>query len=147
MTVPLKRVHHRLLLTAPLAVVALFLAAGCGDDDAGSGADPEEEVTEASEENGAEENGAEDETTEGSAPDEGIALAEVEENDSPDSCWAVIDGTVYDLTEWIDRHPGGPDRIEQLCGTDATDQFSQQHGGSQGPEGQLDQFEIGSLEG
>lgn len=142
MTSPHKRLRLRPLLTAPLMAAALVLAAGCADDDAGSGAEPEDDATEA-----AQEDGSEGETVEEDQPDEGIALAEVQENDSPDSCWAVIDGTVYDLTDWIDRHPGGADRIEQLCGTDATEQFSQQHGGSQGPEGQLEQFEIGTLAG
>ncbi|ROR72509.1 cytochrome b5 domain-containing protein [Bogoriella caseilytica] len=140
----------RRLLTAPLMAAALVVAAGCSDD---AGSSPEsDEDTGAEQEDGAgdldetgDEDGADDQEESG---DEGaITLAEVEENDSPDSCWAVIDGTVYDLTDWIGRHPGGADRIEQLCGTDATELFTQQHGGSQGPEGQLENFEIGTLEG
>jgi cytochrome b involved in lipid metabolism len=23
------------------------------------------------------------------------------------NCWIVIDGTIYDVTRWIDHHPGG----------------------------------------
>ncbi|MBO0596306.1 cytochrome b5 domain-containing protein [Nesterenkonia sp. E16_7] len=72
-------------------------------------------------------------------------MEEVEQNDSPDSCWAVMSGTVYDLTDWIDQHPGGADRIEGLCGTDAAAAFEGQHGDQDGPEGQLAEFEIGTL--
>ncbi|MGJ9407444.1 cytochrome b5 domain-containing protein, partial [Nesterenkonia aurantiaca] len=68
---------------------------------------------------------AEEDTTEGyeaegeqDSSDEALTMDQVEENDSPESCWAVMDGTVYDLTDWIEDHPGGADRIEGLCGTD-----------------------------
>ncbi|MGJ9407473.1 cytochrome b5 domain-containing protein, partial [Nesterenkonia aurantiaca] len=68
---------------------------------------------------------AEENTTEGyeaegeqDSSDEALTMDQVEENDSPESCWAVMDGTVYDLTDWIEDHPGGADRIEGLCGTD-----------------------------
>jgi cytochrome b involved in lipid metabolism len=74
-----------------------------------------------------------------------FTMAEVEDNDSTDSCWAVMDGVVYDLTAWIDEHPGGGARIEQLCGTDASAAFDAQHGGQENPEEQLSEFEIGVL--
>lgn len=72
-------------------------------------------------------------------------MAEVEANDSAESCWAVIDGAVYDLTEWIAQHPGGADRILGLCGTDATTAFSNQHGDAETPNQQLERFRIGEL--
>lgn len=33
--------------------------------------------------------------------------AEVASHKSPDSCWIVIDGKVYDVTKFLDKHPGG----------------------------------------
>lgn len=75
-----------------------------------------------------------------------ITMAEVQENSTTDSCWAVIEQHVYDLTEWIDSHPGGPTRIEQLCGTDATGDFTRQHSGQERPEQQLAEFAIGYVE-
>lgn len=110
----------RRALIAPRAAGALLLA-GCGED-----ADPGPEQTLP----------AEEEPPQAGPPadGEGIPLDEVEENDSAESCWTVIDGTVYDVTAWIDQHPGGPDRIEQLCGTDGTELFTGQHGGESGPE-------------
>lgn len=116
-----------------LALGGLLLTAACTTED--SPQDADSPVTEETPDEGA----AADETAV-------LTMAEVEENDAPESCWAVRDGTVYDLTEWIDEHPGGAARIEQLCGTDATDAFDAQHGGQDGPEGQLSEFEIGALE-
>lgn len=74
-----------------------------------------------------------------------FTMAEVEANDSTDSCWTVIDDGVYDVTEWVDQHPGGPDRIEQLCGSDGTQMFTNQHSGASTPEAQLAEFQIGEL--
>jgi len=72
-------------------------------------------------------------------------LADVAEHADESSCWAAIDGGVYDLTGWVARHPGGPDRILALCGTDATARFTAQHGTSQRPAGELARFRIGDL--
>ncbi len=72
-------------------------------------------------------------------------MAQVQAAGTPQKCWAVIRGSVYDLTGWISRHPGGPERIEQLCGTDGTEAFEFQHGGQGKPEAQLATFKIGTL--
>lgn len=80
-----------------------------------------------------------------SPTEEPLTLAEVEANASPESCWVAIDGTVYDLTDWISQHPGGPERIEGICGTDATDAFTGQHEGQSAPMEALAQFELGPL--
>ena len=50
-------------------------------------------------------------------------LSEVARHASKDDCWAIISGDVYDLTEFINRHPGG-DEILRACGTDATTLFN-----------------------
>lgn len=61
------------------------------------------------------------------------------------SCWAAIDGNVYDLTGWIALHPGGSHRIIPLCGTDATAAFQQQHSGDERPAAELEGFLLGPL--
>lgn len=61
------------------------------------------------------------------------------------SCWTAIDGVVYDLTAWIDKHPGGDKNILKICGIDGTAAFQQQHGGNQRVENVLAGFEIGTL--
>jgi cytochrome b involved in lipid metabolism len=79
---------------------------------------------------------------------EGLALTidQVSMNDSEESCWTIVNGSVYDLTDWVSKHPGGASRILQLCGTDGTSLFEGQHGGSSGPESTLEGYLLGTLE-
>lgn len=72
-------------------------------------------------------------------------LVDVSARSSSAECWAVVDGTVYDLTAWIAEHPGGAAVIEGLCGTDATAAFRAEHGSEREPNAELAQFAIGSL--
>jgi uncharacterized membrane protein len=73
------------------------------------------------------------------------SMVEVAQHDSASQCWAVIDGGVYDLSEWINRHPGGRTRILNLCGTNASSQFRDQHSEDTLPNAQLAEFRIGRL--
>lgn len=52
-----------------------------------------------------------------------FTMNEVTQHDSKEDCWAIISGDVYDLTKFINRHPGG-DEIFRACGTDATTLFT-----------------------
>lgn len=79
------------------------------------------------------------------AAGEGYTLEEVAQHATPESCWIVVDQTVYDVTDWIPQHPGGADRIIPLCGTDATSAFGAQHGDAPQPNQQLSRFELGPL--
>ena len=79
----------------------------------------------------------------GATAAEGISLAEVESHATPVDCWAIVGGSVYDLTDWIAQHPGGAGSIESMCGTDATAAFTGEHGGEAEPEEILAQFRIG----
>ncbi|MFV0459541.1 MAG: cytochrome b5 domain-containing protein [Actinomycetales bacterium] len=72
-------------------------------------------------------------------------MDEVSQHADDSSCWVAIDGNVYDVTEWIGEHPGGPTRIENLCGTDGTAMFRGQHGTQSAPNDQLASFQIGTL--
>ncbi len=60
----------------------------------------------------------------------GITMAQVAQHNSRTSCWAAINGFVYDLTSWIPKHPGGEQAILGLCGTDGTATFTGKHGGN-----------------
>lgn len=72
-------------------------------------------------------------------------LADVAKHADANSCWSAVNGKVYDLTKWINQHPGGPKRILAMCGKDASDAFNGQHGGQARPEKELAGFEIGTL--
>lgn len=75
------------------------------------------------------------------------SMDQVRQHASASSCWAVVNGSVYDLTAWIARHPGGAGPIEGMCGTDATKAFQAQHNGERRPANELAGFKIGTLAG
>ena len=72
-------------------------------------------------------------------------LADVAIHNSGASCWSAINGGVYDLTSWINQHPGGPQAILSICGKDGSSAFNAQHGGQNRPANELAGFEIGTL--
>lgn len=74
-----------------------------------------------------------------------FTMASVTTHSSADSCWTVIRGGVYDLTQWVTKHPGGKSAILRLCGTDGTAAFDGQHKGQGRPEDTLTTFKIGTL--
>lgn len=49
----------------------------------------------------------------------GWTVNEVAQHNTRDDCWMIIDGKAYDVTPWIDSHPGG-DVILSYAGMDAT---------------------------
>jgi cytochrome b involved in lipid metabolism len=73
------------------------------------------------------------------------SLADVAQHNSSSSCWSAINGKVYDLTSWINQHPGGPDKILAICGIDGSSAFNAQHGGQSRPANELAGFLIGDL--
>lgn len=72
-------------------------------------------------------------------------LAQVQAHNSQASCYTTINGSVYDVTTWISRHPGGARAILSLCGKDGSSAFNDQHGGQRRPESELAGFKIGVL--
>lgn len=72
-------------------------------------------------------------------------LATVAKHATASSCWTAINGKVYDVTSWIDQHPGGREAILSLCGTDGSSAFNDQHGGQRRPAQELASFYIGNL--
>lgn len=49
---------------------------------------------------------------------------EVSTHDSVDDLWIVYDGKVYDVTKYVDEHPGGEEVVVDCAGTDATEAFN-----------------------
>ena len=75
----------------------------------------------------------------------GYTMAKVKENNSASSCWSVINGNVYNLTQWINSHPGGPSVIRGLCGVDGTSSFNGKHRGQGNPTSTLASYLLGPL--
>jgi len=75
----------------------------------------------------------------------GYTMTQVRANNTAANCWAVIDDSVYDLTNWIKSHPGGSGAIVGLCGTDGSSSFSAKHGNQSRPAAQLNSYRLGPL--
>jgi hypothetical protein len=75
----------------------------------------------------------------------GYTMTRVKANDTAASCWTVVSGNVYDLTKWIDQHPGGSGAIKSLCGTDGTAAFNGMHQGQGKPASRLSGYLLGPL--
>ena len=74
-----------------------------------------------------------------------FTMAQVATHNSELSCYTAINGSVYDVTNWINQHPGGAQAILSLCGTDGSAAFNAQHGGQRQPASELASFKIGTL--
>lgn len=72
-------------------------------------------------------------------------MEEVTMHKDVSSCLTAIRGTVYNLTAWVDKHPGGDKNILKICGLDGTAAFEGKHGGQEKPENVLKGFEVGML--
>jgi hypothetical protein len=48
------------------------------------------------------------------------APTEIARHASVDDLWVIIDDKVYDLTDYVDEHPGGTEAIAKNAGKDAT---------------------------
>eukprot|EP01060_Flectonema_neradi_P006706 TRINITY_DN14591_c1_g1_i2.p1 TRINITY_DN14591_c1_g1~~TRINITY_DN14591_c1_g1_i2.p1 ORF type:complete len:107 (+),score=12.75 TRINITY_DN14591_c1_g1_i2:83-403(+) len=56
-----------------------------------------------------------------------ISKAEVSMHNKRNDCWIIVEGKVYDVTQFIDQHVGGDSVIFEHAGGDATEQFLKQH--------------------
>lgn len=74
-----------------------------------------------------------------------ITLAEIAQHATPEDCWTAVNGQVYDMTDFIARHPAGPSQVVEMCGKDATEAFASEHAGQAEPESWLAVFRIGEL--
>lgn len=75
----------------------------------------------------------------------GYTMTEIQRHNSATSSWSAINGTAYDLTSWVNSHPGGKAAILMICGKDGSPLFNSQHGGSNKIANILARFELGSM--
>jgi len=63
---------------------------------------------------------------------EAISVQELSIHSSRDDCWVAYEGNVYDITDFLPRHPGTPEAIIPYCGTSNEFEaaFVDQHGTS-----------------
>lgn len=73
-----------------------------------------------------------------------IALDEVAYHDTMNDCWIVLYDRVYDITNFLELHPGGHDVLLEHAGRDATIAFMGA-GHSKAAFASLTMYEIGEL--
>lgn len=61
-------------------------------------------------------------------PLETYTMEEVSKHNKLPSVWTVFDKKVYDITLYLDYHPGGIKILEQIYGKDCTKAYQQYHG-------------------
>ena len=72
-----------------------------------------------------------------------FTLEEISKHNTLTDCWIIINDSLYDVTSYIDRHPGGSDKIIKYAGNDATAEFNSIH--SQYAKSILKAFIVGKL--
>lgn len=72
-----------------------------------------------------------------------FTLTDIQTHNSVSSCWTIVNGLVYDVTTWINSHPGGKEAIISMCGKDSTSAFMLQHGDNEKVARILADFKIG----
>ncbi|KAL5338191.1 FMN-dependent dehydrogenase-domain-containing protein [Aspergillus crustosus] len=59
-----------------------------------------------------------------------ISHAELQKHASPDDCWIVVHSRIYDVTAFLDEHPGGSAIILKYAGNDASKAYDEVHAAS-----------------
>ncbi|KAJ7571149.1 hypothetical protein O6H91_01G151800 [Diphasiastrum complanatum] len=83
---------------------------------------------------------------------EKYTLAEIHRHNTPEDAWIVVDGNVYNITEFLDCHPGGAEIILQHIGNNDLGQLMRgsdhrnAHKHSQAAFRMLSQFLVGTIE-
>ncbi|CAK7206869.1 hypothetical protein SEUCBS139899_009675 [Sporothrix eucalyptigena] len=57
----------------------------------------------------------------------GLSAKEIGQHSSRQSCWVIVHGSVYDVTDFLPEHPGGEKIILKYAGRDATAAFDPVH--------------------
>ncbi|MFA6095999.1 MAG: cytochrome b5 domain-containing protein [Candidatus Paceibacterota bacterium] len=73
-----------------------------------------------------------------------LNAAEIAKHNSTGDCWIIISSKVYNVTSYLQAHPGGVGTISPYCGQDATQAF-QGKGHSSYADSLLASYYIGSL--
>lgn len=72
-----------------------------------------------------------------------LTLSEVAKHNMVGDCWIIVQGSIYNVTQYLSLHPGGSNRITTFCGQDATNAYSTQ--GGKGSHSSFADSELGKL--
>ncbi|EGG16117.1 cytochrome b5 A [Cavenderia fasciculata] len=71
---------------------------------------------------------------------------EVKKHNSLNDLWVVYDNDVFDITKFVDDHPGGEEVLKANAGKDSTQEFDDV-GHSESAKSKMKQFRIGRIAG
>ncbi|KAI4356416.1 hypothetical protein L6164_000440 [Bauhinia variegata] len=74
-----------------------------------------------------------------------FTLADVSKHNTAKDCWLVIHGKVYDVTKFLEDHPGGDEVLLSSTGKDATDDF-EDVGHSSSATSMMNEFYVGDID-
>lgn len=77
-----------------------------------------------------------------------LTLSAIANHNNKQDCWLVVEGGVYNVTGFEDKHPGGAEAILNNCGKDATEMFNSIKDGEGHPvnaRNMLKNFLVGEL--
>ena len=75
-------------------------------------------------------NGEQQQSAAAAGQEPSYSLQELAQHSSRRSCWVGLHGGVYDMTAFLDEHPGGARGVLRHAGTDATALFGELHSDS-----------------
>ncbi|XP_070048224.1 cytochrome b5, seed isoform-like [Nicotiana tomentosiformis] len=70
---------------------------------------------------------------------------EVSLHNSPDDCWVIINAKAYNVTNFLNDHPGGDEVLLAAAGKDASEEFEEAGHGS-AARLMLDEFYVGEID-
>ena len=56
-----------------------------------------------------------------------LSVEDISKHNTPEDCWIVVDGKVWDLTDFAPEHPGGGEIIWKHAGRDASTTYNMNH--------------------
>ncbi|BDD56387.1 Cytochrome b5 domain-containing protein 1 [Monascus purpureus] len=56
-----------------------------------------------------------------------LSIQQISQHGSPEDCWIVVNDQVWDVTDFLEEHPGGSAIILKYAGRDATKAYSKVH--------------------
>ncbi|EGG25093.1 hypothetical protein DFA_03339 [Cavenderia fasciculata] len=71
--------------------------------------------------------------------------AELSKHNTDTDCWVAVNGKVYDITNWINKHPGGRDVLLYAAGRDVTNLFESYHPFTEKPAQIIEKYQVGVL--
>eukprot|EP00204_Picochlorum_oklahomense_P003424 CAMPEP_0118804750 /NCGR_PEP_ID=MMETSP1161-20130426/24309_1 /TAXON_ID=249345 /ORGANISM="Picochlorum oklahomensis, Strain CCMP2329" /LENGTH=141 /DNA_ID=CAMNT_0006733557 /DNA_START=27 /DNA_END=448 /DNA_ORIENTATION=- len=75
-----------------------------------------------------------------------LTLEEIAKHNTEKDCWIIFKGKVYEVSDYLEDHPGGVEIITDLAGQDCTEDF-EDVGHSQEAYDQLEDYYIGDVDG